>query len=291
VIVLSIEARQNRICFLLIPILGVLLVFRIFPILLSFIMSFYNWSVYQSVFIGLDNYGYFINDWIAKKSLVNTFYYTFLYMPSNIILALILAMMINQTAVLRSFYRMAFFMPLVMSMVAASILWKLIYQPQFGLLSNVTQMIGLGSPLWLLSKALAMPSVVVMNLWKSVGFNLVLFMAGLTNIPSTFYEAAIVDGASSWQKFWKITLPLLKPTLLFVMVMTVIASMQIFTQVYIMTEGGPEDSTRVFVQYLRSTSFLNLELGYGSALSFILFVIILAITIGQLQLMKTRWEY
>ena len=288
---MSIQSRQNRIVWLLVPIVGVLLIFRIFPIFLSFVMSFYNWSVFQSEWAGLDNYAFFLKDTVAKRSLLNTFYYAALHIPTNIALALVLALLINRTNAMRSFFRMAHFLPLVMSMVAASILWKWIYQPQFGLLSAITSGLGLGNYLWLRSPQMAMPSVVIFSVWKGVGFNTVIFMAGLTAIPTTFYEAGIVNGASTWQKFRFITWPLLRPTLLFVAVVSLIGSLQVFTQVYIMTEGGPQNATRVHVQYMRDTAFLNLELGYGAALAFILFVIILIITLIQLRLLRTRWEY
>ncbi len=287
----SITKRQNSIVFFLIPILGVIFIFRIFPLFLSFSMSFYDWSIFNKNFIGLNNYFFFFRDRIAKKSLFNTLYFTIVYVPLNVSFALLFALLVNQTNKLRTFYRIAFFLPLMMSLVAASILWKLLYLPQYGLFSITLNAMGLKSPLWLVSVKTAMPSIIVMNLWKNVGFNVVLFMAGLTNIPVSLYEAAIVDGATWRQKFWKVTLPLLRPTLLFVMVMTVIRSIQVFTQVYIMTDGGPADSTRVFVQYLRSVSFLNLEMGYGAALSFILFIIILIITIFQMKFLQTKWEY
>jgi ABC-type sugar transport system permease subunit len=165
------------------------------------------------------------------------------------------------------------------------------YQPQFGLFSSITRALGFGAPLWLQSSKTAMACIVAMDIWKSVGYNMIIFMAGLTNIPASLYEAAEVDGANGRQKFTSLTIPLLQPTTLFIMVVTIIGALQIFTQVHIMTQGGPENSTRVFVQYLRDTSFLNLELGYGAALSFILFLIVLMLTAVQFRLLRTKWEY
>lgn len=287
----TIQSRQNRIVLFLIPIVGILVIFRIFPIILSIIMSFYNWGVYEQTFIGLENFEFFLGDKVAVKSLVNTFYYSLLHMPLNIILAIFLALLVNRTIRLRSFYRMALFLPLVMSMVASAILWKWIYQPQFGLLSAVTKMLGLPNYLWLNSPEMAMPCVVAFSLWKTVGFNMVIFMAGLTAIPESFYEAAVVDGASRRQQFFRITIPLLQPTLLFVAVVTLIRSLQVFTEVYVMTEGGPQNATRVAVQYMREVAFLNLDLGYGAALAFILFIIISIVTLIQMRLLRVRWEY
>ena len=182
-------------------------------------------------------------------------------------------------------------------MVAASIIWKWLLQPRFGLvntlLAQAGQMFGVTVPEinWLGSMQFAMPSIMLMSIWKGLGYTIVLFMAGLSAIPDTYHEAAAIDGAGRWQQFWNVTLPLLRPTIVFVLVTRLIAALQAFTQVYLMTSGGPVNATRTMVMLLYEQAFASFRFGYASAIAFVLLLVILAFTVVQLRLMRTSWEY
>ena len=272
----------------------------VYPILFGFLLSFQDWNLLarEASFVGLGNYAKALRDPLFRKSLWNTVYYTLMTIPPTVILSLILALMINSRLIrYKSLFRVLYFVPVVTSMVAISFVWKWMYNPRYGLINLALEAVGFTGQSWLSSPTLALPSVAIMMIWQSVGFYMVLFIAGLQGIPETLYEAATIDGANRWQTFSYITLPLLNPTIVFILITSVINSFQVFVPVFVMTSsttgepGGPLNSTRVLVYHLYSIAFRNLDMGYGSAIAFILFAILLIVTVLQFEVVQQKVEY
>ena len=291
--------QQIFVLTVLVPLIASFALFWIYPVLRGFWGSFTQWHGFDpnTPFIGLQNYIRAYNDPTFRVSLRNTFYYALLTMPTTLILALLLALAIEATGRLKALFRTIYFLPVVTSVIATALVWKYLYQPSLGLFNQLLTLAGLPPQRWLISNQLALPSIAVYSIWKSVGFSMVIFMAGLTTIPHSFYDAAKVDGANRWQAFWHVTLPLLRPTFIFSLVTGVIGSLQVFGPIYIMSSsgdsppGGPGNSTMVVAVYQWLVAFRELDLGYGSAMGLILFLIILVLTLLQLRFLQTRWEY
>jgi multiple sugar transport system permease protein len=249
----------------------------------------YDWELLvQPTFIGLKNFLTLANDAVFRRVLLNTAYYTFGLVPLNIVISLSLALWLNRKLRGVSLYRLAFFLPVVTVTVAVSLIWKWMYDPFAGLIDAAVKLIGLTGPNWLSDPTWAMPALILMSVWKGFGYNMVLFLAGLQGIPSAIYEAATIDGATSWQRFWRITLPLLSPTMFFAVVMTVISSFQVFDQAYVMTGGGPANATNTIVLYIYQNGFQFFRMGYASAIAWVLFAIIFVITLVQMRA-QNRW--
>jgi multiple sugar transport system permease protein len=268
------------------------------PILLSLFMSFTQWSMLSAPrWVGLTNYQEILfNDPLVYTSLWNTAYYVLFSVPLAVLLSLFLALLLNRKIAGISFFRTVFFLPSVTNMVAVSILWMWVFNPEFGLLNRGLAMIGITGPLWLQSEAWAKPALILMSLW-GVGGGMIITLAALQNIPAELYEAAELDGARSWRKLVHITLPLISPALFFNLIMNIIGSFQVFTQAFVMTasssegsEGGPNNATLFFVLYLYKKAFQQFKMGYASALAWILFLIILVFTAVQFKLSR-RWVY
>jgi multiple sugar transport system permease protein len=284
----------------LIPMIAIFMLFWIYPMFGGVWGSFTLWRAFNpdQPFVGFRHYQALLQDPIFLKAFQNTFYYALLYLPGGVILALLLALAIEATGVLRGVFRMIYFIPVVTSTIATALIWQWLYQPSFGLFNQVLELLGLPTQSYLKSTSQALPSIVVYALWKNVGFNMVIFIAGLTSIDPSFYDAAKVDGANRWQIFWRITLPLLQPTMVFVLVTGVISTLQVFGPIYVMSStggdvlpGGPANSTMVVSLYQWLVAFRELELGYGSAMGVVVFVIILILTLAQVRFLRTRWEY
>jgi len=287
----------------LLPLIIAFLLFWIYPIAAAFVYSFTEWRGFVSThpFVGLDNYSRSFQDPIFRQALLNTILFVLISVPLAIALGLLLALAINRAGRLTPFFRTVYFIPVITSVVATAFVWRYMYQPQFGVFNQVLEFFGLPGQRWLMNPSQALLSVAAFAVWQSVGFNMVIFLAGLTTIDNTYYDAAKVDGANSWQVFWKVTLPLLRQTMLFVSVTAVITGLQIFAPVYIMTSaiisggesapGGPMNRTLMVVVYQWLMAFKELELGYGAAMGMILLVIILAVTLVQLRWLRARWEY
>ncbi|MDW7680340.1 MAG: sugar ABC transporter permease [bacterium] len=274
------------------------LIFAAGPIVFSLIMSFTRWSLLSSPqWIGLNNYAeILLDDRLVYKSLWNTAYYVLFSVPLGVGFSLALAMLLNQKLKGMRFFRTIYFLPSVTNLVAISILWMWIFNPEFGLLNRVLAMIGIEGPLWLQSEVWSKPALILMSLW-GVGGGMIINLAALQGIPQELYEAAEIDGAPSWRRTIHITLPLISPAIFFNLVMNVIGSFQVFTQAFVMTataaqgqEGGPNNSTLFFVLYLYKKAFQQFKMGYASALAWVLFVIILIFTLIQFRLSK-RWVY
>ena len=240
------------------------------------------------VWVGLDNYVRAMNDDLAHKALINTIYYVIITVPVGIVLALLLATAMNQK--LRGIvgYRAIFFLPTITSAVAISLMWAWMYNPQFGVINTALRAIGLHGPKWLASPDWAMPAIMIMAIWRGVGYNMLLFLAGLQGIPNELMEAAAIDGANAVQRFFRITLPLLSPTTFMLIVLSIIGGFQVFEYSYVMTRGGPLYSTLTLVLLVYQRAFETFEMGYASALAYILFAILLVLTIVQFR-MQRRW--
>jgi len=284
----------------LIPTALGLIIFWIYPLINGLWGSFTDWQAFQSNrdFVGLKNYRELWDDEVFHETLINTFQYALMYLPANIIVGLGLAMAIEASGALRGLFRTIYFIPVIASAIATALMWKWLYQPSLGLFNQILDMVGLPTQSFLNSPEQALPSIVLYSLWKNVGLTMVLFMAGLNGIDRTYYEAAKVDGANRTHLFWGITLPLLRPTMVFVAITGIIETLQVFGPVFILSSvgensppGGPSNSTNVVAVYQWMVAFGQLKLGYGMAMGMVLFVIILVITLTQSRFLKQAWEY
>jgi multiple sugar transport system permease protein len=287
--------------FLALPLSGLALFF-FYPMLAAFWMSLHDWPMVgrDRPFVGLDNYVDAFRDSLSRKSFVNTVYYTVTVVPGTMVLGLGLALVLNlPTLRFRGFFRTTYYLPVITSWVAVSFIAVYVFEPTFGWMNDFLRSIGIDRPpTWLASPTWAMPAIIITSIWKSVGASIVLFLAGLQGIPQDCVEAAQVDGASKWQSFWHITLPLLNPTITFVAVVSVINSLQVFTPAVVMTyssmlsqAGGPLDSTRVLVYHIYQTAFRSQDFGFAAAVSYILFAIVLVLTMVQLRLIQRPVNY
>lgn len=274
---------------MLLPNLLGFLIFIFGPVVASLGLSFTSWDLLTRVeWSGLQNYQKLFSDQVFWKVLWNTIYYSLGTVPVGIGISLFLAIALNQKIKGVKIFRAVYFLPVISSTVAVAVVWQWLYNPEFGLINYLLYLMGANGPSWLTSTTWAMPAVIIMSIWKNLGFNMLLFLAGLQGIPEVYYEAARIDGANWWQQFRKITLPLLSPTMLFVVVMSVINSFQVFDQIYIMTGGGPARSTSVLVHYLYQNAFQYFRMGEASAIAYVLFFLVFIITVIQLRRSK-RW--
>ena len=266
----------------------------LYPLLASLYYSVCQYNVIRPpVWIGLDNFRVlFTQDTLFWRSLYNTLFFTAFSVPLSLIFSLSLALLLNQKVRGMSLYRTVFFLPSIVPLVASSVLWLWVLNPESGLINGtLRQFAGIDGPGWIADEHWAKPSLILMGLW-GVGGAMVIFLAGLADVPQVLYEVAEIDGAGRWSKFRHVTLPMLTPTILFNLVMGLIASFQYFTQVYVMTggKGGPVDSTMFYALYLYRNSFYYLRMGYASAMAWLLFLVILAATIALLASSK-RWVH
>jgi multiple sugar transport system permease protein len=282
--------------FLAIPLLFFLAI-RIAPTLYAFWVSFHRWDpiALEKPWVGLDNFRRMPEDEVFWKALRNTWIYVIVGVPAGLVLSLFVALGLQRLTHYVGFYRTLYFIPYITSLVAVSWVWRWMYTPN-GIFNEGLGYIGLGPFTWLQSPDLAIYSIIAMTVWQGLGFQIVIFLAGLEAIPEMYYEAAQLDGASPWQKFRDITIPLLNPTIVFLAVVGVISSLQVFTQIRNMTSqgrGGPLNSTLSLVLYVYQKAFDSLpsQMGYASAITVVLFVMILAITIIQLKVLSRHYDY
>ncbi len=276
-----------------------LLALILFPIIFAFWISLHDWSLIPRdfPFIGVANYLEAFEDNLTLKSLKNTLIYTIGAVPLGMVISLALAMIMNQEKLpFRTAFRTAYFIPVITSWVAVSFVWIWMFEPRYGAVNTFLGWFGIHGIKWLASPFWALPAIILVSVWKGLGYNMVIFLAGLQGIPRELVEAARIDGANRWQVFRSITFPLLNPTVVFITVTAVIGSLQVFTPAVIMTTvqgeaGGPINSTRVMVYHIYSTAFRYNRLGYGAALAFLLFALILVVTLVQLRLTQRDIEY
>lgn len=246
----------------------------------------------------MENYrNIFFHDPRFWKSICNTVFYTVGVIPPGVILSLLLALAVDRQIKFKNFFRMVYFIPSITSVIALSVIWKWMFAGEkYGLINHLLILLGFKPIDWLMSPHWTLPAIMVMSIWAGLGYNMILFLAGLQTIPTTVYESAEIDGADAWDKFWHITLPLLKPTFVFVVVMGFITSFQVFESIYIMTEsefgiGGVLDSALTVVAYLYDMGFRKFQMGYASALGYIVFAVVFTITMINIKFIKTRVEY
>ncbi|HJB92088.1 MAG TPA: sugar ABC transporter permease [Candidatus Eisenbergiella merdigallinarum] len=256
------------------------LMFTLIPMIMAIGMSFTKYDVINPpTFAGLDNFRKLLRDeffWIAMK---NTCVYTLLYVPLGLLLSLGAALFLNAEQKFVGLFRTLFYLPVLSSTVATATLWFWILNPQMGLLNGILKIFGVPNQAWLYDSRLAMISIVMMSLWAGFGGNMMIFLAGLKGIPTAYYEAARIEGASRWQMFLKITMPSITKTTFLVSTMLIIGTFQVFDQAYVLTKGGPGNATITLVYYIYNSGFKNLNMGYASSMSLVLFVIILLMTL------------
>lgn len=288
----SLRARETLWFYLFVSpwIIGFLL-FYLGPMLASAYLSLTNYSVLMpTTFVGLYNYEQMLHDETLRLAIWNTAYYTLLAVPIGAIVSLAVAVLLNRKDIRgRSFYRAAFYIPSIMPIVALAILWIWLLQPRFGLINSFLGVFGIDGPNWLGDPTWSKMGMVVMSL-TGIGFNMVIFLAALQGVPVHLYEAAELDGANPWQRFMNVTVPMISASIFYVMVIGLINSFQIFTQAYVMTDGGPADSTLFYVLYLYRYAFDYFKMGYASALAWLLFAVIIALTYVQFRTSE-KWVY
>lgn len=282
--------------FLLPNVIGFVL-FMVGPLLASLGISFLEWNLLTPPkWLGIANFAKLLSDEDFWHSLRATLYYILGSVPLGIVSALALALALNQKLYGIRLYRTIYFIPVVSSMIAVALMWRWMYNPTAGILNYMLDQffkllhLPLTPPDWLQSRTWAMPAIILMSVWKSLGYNMVLFLAGLQGIPTHLYEAAEIDGATSWHKFRNITLPLLTPTTFFIVIISLIGSFQIFEQAYIMTQGGPARATVTTVYFIYENGFQWYKMGYASAVAWVLFALILVVTLVQWRY-QDRWVF
>lgn len=278
---------------LLLPAVLNTLFFTVFPVLMAVWISLQSWDLLTPPqFVGLKNYTEILfHDAHFRQAVGNTVYFVLGQVPLNVAVSLFLAILLNQKLKGISWFRTAFYTPIVTSTVSVAIVWLWMLNGDFGLINWGLRFMGISRPPnWLVDPFWAKPALILMTVWKNAGYYMVMFLAGLQSIPESLYEAAEVDGAHSWRKFWSITFPLISPTTFLVTILLIVDAFQIFDQVYIITKGGPSGSTETIVYYIYNHGFEWFKMGYASAMAWILFVIIFILTLLQFRLQR-KWVH
>jgi multiple sugar transport system permease protein len=256
------------------------------------VLSFAKWDlIHTFTWVGFGNFSYEFSDPIFWKSVTNTLYYTAVFIPASLILALLVALVLNRKMAFRGWYRAIFFMPVITPTVAVALVWTWLLNPDSGLINALLYNVGITGPGWYADIGWAMPAAIIVSVWRNFGYSMVIFLAGLQGVPAQLYEAAQIDGAGRWAQFRYVTLPLLSPTTFFLVVTSVISSLQVFDQVFILTHGqaGPDDATRVIVFHIYEQAFRLFQFGQASAVTLCLFIVILLITLMQFRFQ--RWVH
>jgi ABC-type sugar transport systems, permease components len=285
------EARAGY--WFLAPALLAIFIFFFLPVAAALLLSFTDFDIYALGnleylrFVGLKNYVELVQNPLFWKALGNTFYFVLVGGPLSVVVSLGAALLVNAKLVrFKGFFRTAFFIPVVTTLVAVSVVWRYLYHPRYGLLNYGLGLLGIDPIDWLSDPSWAMPAIILMAIWKNFGYNMIIFIAGLQSIPEHLYEAAKIDGANAYQRFKHVTLPMLSPTFLFVGIVTMIGYFQLFAEPYVMTQGGPSNSTLSIVLLMYEEGFRWWNMGYAAAVAFVLFIIILVATILQLKIQK-----
>jgi ABC-type sugar transport system permease subunit len=264
------------------PYLLHLLAFILFPVIFSIVLTFHKWNIIAPMeFIGLDNFKRLFQDRLFWKSLLNTFQFLLLHIPLQIATALTLAYLLQRKLLFSAFFRAAFFLPVVISGVVVTMLWQQLFGLENGLLNQLLTALGFNRVSWLSDPGIAIYSIAIMATWKNVGLYVILFLVGLQTVPRSHYEAAEVEGASNWQQFWHITLPAINPTLFLVVVLSTIGGFSLFIEPYIMTDGGPLNSTLSAMLYIYKQAFGYYHMGYSATLGLFFAVLIMGVVALQ----------
>ncbi len=289
------KTKLSAVALFLGPSLLIIALFFFMPVIAAFAMSFTDFDIYALGnldylrFVAFKNYSTLLSDPLFWTAIKNTFYFVMVGGPLSVAASLAAAVLLNSKFIrFKGVFRLIYFLPVVTTHVAVAIVWRYIYHPRFGLLNYLLGFIGLGPVDWLGDPNWSMPAIILLVVWKNFGYNMVIFIAGLQNIPEELYEAASIEGASAWQQFKHITIPQLAPTTLFISVITMIGYFQLFAEPYVMTQGGPLNSTLSIVLYMYQEGFRWWNIGYSTALAFMLTIIILIGTSIQFKLQKER---
>ena len=283
----------------LLPSLIGMLIFSVLPLIISGLISFTDWNglaaltapgFFQEHFIGLENYKKILSSAEFWRTLGNTAEYIILYIPLMLAASLLVATLLSQTRRGIGFFRVVYYIPVLTSWVAASLIWKTVLSPQYGALNGILSIFGIQGPGWLTDEKWAMPAIVLVSVWKDMGFFGLILLSGVVGINKTYYEAADLDGANGWVKFIRITLPLLTPSIFYVLIVGMINAFQLFPQIMIRTGGGPNGATQVMVERIYNYGFRYYRMGYASAFSWILFAIIMVFTAIQMK-GQERWVH
>ena len=269
--------------------------FLALPILAAFLLSFTSFGIRDiqnpigASVVGVDNYAKLLSDAKFWKALGNTVYFVVVGVPLTLAVGLLIANGVSRGITrFRTAFRVGYYLPVITSIVAIAVVWRFLLNPDFGLLNMLLAQLGITGPNWLASPALAMPSIIAMAVWRNVGFAMVVFVAGLQAIPATLYEAAAIDGAGRWQAFRYVTLPMLRPTILFMLVITTIGYLQLFEEPFVMTGGGPLDATLSVTMYMYQQGFTFFHQGYASAIAYVLFVIVAIVAFLQFRFLRSE---
>ncbi|MDH3251635.1 MAG: sugar ABC transporter permease [Ignavibacteria bacterium] len=282
--------RSNRYGYLFVlPYVIFFLAFVAFPLVFSLILVFHRWNIVTPMeWVGLKNFVRLIHDPLFLQSVWNTLTFLFIHIPLQLVIALGLALLLNSRIRFRSFFRAIYFLPVVVSGVAVTILWQQLYAFDYGVLNTVLNSIGISSIPWIVDARWAMPSIAVMATWKNVGIYIVLFLVGLQTIPSDLYEAASIDGATRTRQFFHITLPMLNPTMIVIVVLSTIGGFSLFIEPYVLTGGGPMQSTLSAVLYIYNQAFYFGHMGYAATLGFVFALIILVVVVLQRRVIEAE---
>ncbi len=277
------------------PFVVIFLLFMAGPLLASLVLSLTDFGLRDlrnplgTNFIGLDNYVELLGDTTFHKALMNTAYFVLVGMPLTLVLGLGAALALDRgIRRFRTVYRVGYYLPVVTSIVGIAVVWRFVLNPDYGLLNMTLGAVGIEGPNWLGDQTLAMPSLIVMAAWRNLGFAMVLFLAGLQTIPVQLYEAASIDGAGRWAAFRSVTLPLLRPTLLFAVVITTIGYLQVFEEPFVMTGGGPLDSTLSISMFMYQEGFEFFHQGYAAAIAWVLFLLVALIAVVQFRTLRSQ---
>ncbi len=268
----------------ILPAMTVFTVFFVYPLFYTIYISLNLWLQIRSpVFVGLENYGEVFRDpgfWNAMK---NTIYYSLMVVAPVVVCALVLAVLVNNQRFLQNFFKSLFYIPFISSNIVIAVVWRWIYQYEHGILNYFLGLFGIQGPLWLSNVHTALPAISIVGIWRTIGYYMVIYLAGLQSIPSELYEAATIDGSSKPKSFLYITLPMLRPITLIVIILATINAFQVFGTIYIMTSGGPVEATTTAVWKIYHASFVQFRPGYGAVLGFVLFIVILVIALAQMR--------
>lgn len=281
---------RNIAYLLVLPYIIYFVIFLAYPLIFSFILVFHKWNIVGSMkWIGTANFSFLVRDELFWISLWNTFRFLLVHIPLQIGLALVLAEILNWRIRGLSFYRASFFLPVIISGVVITILWRELYATETGLINTVLVKLGLGKVPWITDRSMAMPSIAIMATWKNVGLYVVLLLAGLQNIPRELYESAAIDGASRVQQFRFITIPVINPVLLMVVIFSTINGFSLFIEPYIMTAGGPLNSTLSTVLYIYKQAFSFYKMGYAATIGFALAIVIFVVVVIQRKIIEREF--
>ncbi len=286
---MKIQSKKSIISYFLVsPYLVHLILFVSFPVIFSVVLTFHKWNIISEMqYVGFDNYSRLFQDRLFWKALVNTFTFLIIHIPLQIIIALLLAYFLDQKILFKGFFRATFFLPVVISGVVVTMVWQQLYMVDSGLINKLLVSIGLGKVEWLTNKNIAMISIAIMATWKNVGLYVILFLVGLQSVPRRYYEAADVEGANQWQKFRYITLPAINPTIFMVTILSTIGGFNLFIEPYIMTGGGPLNSTLSAMLYIYKQAFEYFHMGYSATLGIIFaFIIMMVVAIQKYTIEK-----